>query len=870
MLHENRENPRAYYVPYSDCVSAKQRKRGLSPYYQTLNGGWHFQYVPNMRLVKEPFYADGHDVTEWDKLTVPSCWQTKGYDQRHYINYNYPIPCDPPFVPDDNPAGLYVRDFIVADEWEGREKYIVFEGVNSCFYLWINGQYVGYSQGSRMPAEFRLTSYLRSGQNRLAVMVLKWCDGTYLEDQDMWRYSGIFRDVYLLARETSHIRDVFNKQSFTDDYRKATLVSEIETTGCVDVRAELRNPQGHTVAYAMSSIAQRGSLVLDIMEPQLWNAEMPVLYDLFLYSGGEILLFQIGFRQVDIHNGVFRINGQAIKLKGVNRHESHPELGQTIPLQSMIQDLTVMKRHNVNTIRASHYPTDPRFLELCNEYGMYVVDEADLECHGIGNSVEGTYHRLSADSEWRNAFVERAARMVERDKNHPCVVMWSMGNESGYSHNHIAMAEWTRSRDDSRPIQYEAADPRLGGLPNVECLDVESRMYSSIEYLESYAKDENNKKPLFLCEFSHAMGNSSGDLKDYWHVMNKYAKLMGGCVWEWCDHGINSIAADGQHYYSYGGDFGDTPHDGNFCIDGLVYPDRRPHTSLLELKQVLAPVQFQEVDLSKGSLKIINNYDFIDLRHVGLHWSVKKDGTVVNQGQIPQLEAPAHQFQQVELPYRLELYDDGDYELNLSCWTNRDCIWSEWGHEVGFAQFPLKRSAEKKLSTWRSEAGRLQAVLETDELLTLSGIDFRHVFNLELGTFVSISRNGIEMLAAPPTFNIWRAPIDNDMFIVKKWRKEGYDRAGLKLYDAKWKQISDHGVQIDVAYSLGATDRYPILQGKAVWSIHNNGAIKLKTQVEVREGLPYLPRFGMEMIMPASDHMKVTSIKTIMSANPDI
>ncbi|HEY0827819.1 MAG TPA: glycoside hydrolase family 2 TIM barrel-domain containing protein, partial [Bacilli bacterium] len=639
LLQVNRETSRAYYIPYGTAKSALSGKRGLSPFYQTLNGSWKFQYHTGVKLVEDNFYKEHADVSKWDDLMVPSCWQVNGYNQCHYTNVNYPIPCDPPFVPNENPAGLYVRDFNIREDWETKNKYVVFEGVNACFYLWVNGEFVGYSQGSRVPAEFDLSSVIRTGKNRIVVMVLKWCDGTYLEDQDLWRFSGIFRDVYLLARNKAHIRDVFNKQEISADLQSARLLIELETTGRLKIEAELRDAQGQTIGTGTSALDGKGNLHLQVANPVLWNAEQPYLYQLYLYSGGEVLRFQVGFRWIEIENGVFKINGKAVKLKGVNRHDSHPELGQTIPVNHMRKDLHLMKQHNINTIRTSHYPNDPRFMDLCNEYGFYVVDEADLECHGMGSAedwTEGAAHKLSANPEWKASFLDRAIRLVERDKNHPCVIMWSMGNESGYDVNHIAMADWTKQRDPSRPVHYEGAAPQYKGNTNVECLDVESRMYSSVEYIEEYACNEDNKKPLFLCEYSHAMGNGPGDLQDYWDMIYKYPKLMGGCVWEWCDHGVLTTAADGTGYYAYGGDFGDAPNDGNFCMDGLVYPDRRAHTGLLELKKVIAPVHVEAVDLKKGSFRIANLYDFIDLSHLTLTWKVEMDGETCEQGELTQ------------------------------------------------------------------------------------------------------------------------------------------------------------------------------------------------------------------------------------------
>ncbi|UUZ89603.1 DUF4981 domain-containing protein [Paenibacillus sp. P25] len=414
--------------------------------------------------------------------------------------------------------------------------------------------------------------------------------------------------------------------------------------------------------------------------------------------GEEVLRFATGFRRIEIKDGVFLVNGQAVKLKGVNRHDSHPELGQTVPLNHMIQDLNLMKKHNVNTIRTSHYPNDPRFLDLCDEYGFYVIDEADLECHGIGSAeswAEGAFHKLSANPDWREAFVDRAVRMVERDKNHASVIIWSMGNESGYDVNHIAMAEWTKERDASRPVHYEGAAPRYNGNPDVNCLDMESQMYASVDYIREYAEDEARKKPLFLCEYSHAMGNGPGDLKDYWDVIYKYPKLMGGCVWEWCDHGILTQTADGVPFFAYGGDFGDKPNDGNFCIDGLVSPDRKPHTGLLELKKVIAPIRIEAEDLAAGRLKVTNLYDFIDLRHVDILWKVENDGETAAQGYLETLELGPRGSQTVTVPYQSPASAEGRYFLTLSCRMKEETRWSEAGYEITFEQFELPAAHTK-------------------------------------------------------------------------------------------------------------------------------------------------------------------------------
>jgi beta-galactosidase len=848
VMHVNREKPRAHYIPYGDENSAINRKRGKSPFYQNLDGNWKFKYFENVQNVEDEFYEVNTDTALWDNLLVPSCWQVKGYDNCHYTNVNYPFPCDPPYVPNINPAGVYVRDFNIKELWTIKEKYVVFEGVNSCFYLWVNGKFVGYSQGSRMPAEFDISSYVNSGKNRMAVMVLKWCDGTYLEDQDLWRFSGIFRDVYLLGRDKAHIRDIFNVQRLSDDLKKAALCIEIDTIGSCEVKAELRDISGTIIAGGTAIINGKASIEMKIQNPVLWNAENPYLYKLFVCSGEEILFFNVGFRKVETLNGIFMINGRAVKLKGVNRHDSHPELGQTIPLNHMKKDLGIMKRHNVNTIRTSHYPNDPRFLDLCDEYGFYVVDEADLECHGVQPA--GDFHMLTKNTDWKKSFLDRAERLVERDKNHAAVIIWSMGNESGYGVNHIAMAEWTRKRDNTRLVHYEGAAAHYNGSPDTGCLDVESRMYSSIEFIEEYATNENNKKPLFLCEYSHAMGNGPGDLKDYWDIIYKYPKLMGGCVWEWCDHGIKTSTEDGSEFYAYGGDFGDMPNDGNFCLDGLVYPDRTPHTGLFELKKIIAPIRIEAEDLNEGRIKVTNLYDFIDLSRIKLSWKIEKDGELVQQGEIENLEIEPQESEICCIPYTLPLESRCSYFLTLSCSIKQNSLWAEKGYEVTFEQFELP--VKKTLNTEKKFIPSIK-VVEQGQLVVIEGFDFLHVFDLNQGAFIKLTKNNVDFISSAPKFNIWRAPTDNDRNIKNKWMEEGYDRAVMHVYDAKITDFSENHLEIIADFSLGGYIKLPILHGTACWRIDGTGEVSLKVKVKVREELIFLPRFGLQLMMPGGN-----------------
>lgn len=848
VLQVNREAPRASFMPYADIDSAEAGKRGRSPFYQTLNGSWKFQYHTSVTNVKEEFYSESFDAAGWDDLIVPSCWQTNGYDQLHYTNIKYPFPCDPPFVPNDNPAGLYVREFQVSEEWNDKEKVVVFEGVNSCFYLWVNGQFVGYSQGSRMPAEFNLSPYLKQGNNRMAVMVLKWCDGTYIEDQDVWRFSGIFRDVYMLARDSHHIRDVFCKPELSSNYRDATLRCEVESHGLIEVRAELKDAAGVVIGTCSSHVDGTVTMEILVEEPKLWHAEEPYLYNLYVYSGSEVLRFPIGFRSVEIRDGVFMINGKAVKLKGVNRHDSHPELGQTVPIQHMIADLKLMKQHNVNTIRTSHYPNDPRFLALCDEYGFYVIDEADLECHGV--LLAGDYHMLTKIPAWEKAFVERAIRLVERDKNHASIVIWSMGNESGYDRNHMAMARWTRERDASRPVHYEGAARRYKGHTDTDFLDMESEMYATVEYVEQYGSDENNHKPLFLCEYSHAMGNGPGDLKNYWDVIYKYPKLMGGCVWEWCDHGVLTTTAEGVPFFAYGGDFGDAPNDKNFCIDGLVSPDRKPHAGLLELKKVIAPIKIKSNDLKLGTFEVSNLYDFRDLSHIAISWKLEAEGLLIAQGQITSIDAAPHETVLISVPYEWPQSVKGPCLLTFSCNLKEMTRWAAVGHEVTFEQFELEAPMAAAPLVQTSRTGRSLRSDVDGQLCTISGFDFRHVFDVEKGTFVHISKNGVPMIEQPLKFNIWRAPTDNDRYIKQTWSNEGYDRAVTKVYNVELTQQTEQLMEWTVQFSMGGYIKLPILHGTAVWRLDGAGIISLQVNVKVREELIFLPRFGLQVTMP--------------------
>ncbi|HEY5466060.1 MAG TPA: glycoside hydrolase family 2 TIM barrel-domain containing protein, partial [Clostridia bacterium] len=851
-LHVNCENPRAYFIPYENEDKARNGVRGTSKFFKNLCGSWKFQYHDSVNTVEDGFQAGDFDASGWDDLPVPSNWQMHGYDKPQYTNVNYPYPCDPPFVPNDNPAGLYLRDFNFVPA-AGQETTIVFEGVDSCFYLWLNGAFIGYSQVSHMISEFDLTGHLKPGRNRLAVMVLKWCDGSYLEDQDMWRMSGIFREVYLLARDKAHVSDVFVRAALSDGFDKGRLDCEIELAGQGEtpVRAVVMTPDGGVLfekTYTAGGSCRFGT---EVASPELWSAETPSLYALYLYHGNEVMRFPFGFRKIEVVDSVILVNGKAVKFKGVNRHDSHPELGHTTPLDHMTQDLVLMKRHNVNAIRTSHYPNDPRFPGLCDAFGFYLIDEADLETHGTSRA--GNHSLISDNPEFGPAYLDRMQRMVERDKNHPCILIWSLGNESGYGRNHIAMAKWAKARDGSRLIHYErifspeCADIFQNGKADTSCLDMVSRMYPSVAWIsDEFLNNAGEKRPLILCEYSHAMGNGPGDLQDYWDLFYRHPRLAGGFVWEWTDHSVKTRTPDGIEYYAYGGDFGDQPNDGNFCVDGLVYPDRTPHKGLLELKNVIAPVRTEAIDLRTGKIRVTNLYDFIDLSQVCLGWRLEKDGRTVCAGEVPDITAAPQASCEVTLPYAFPGNADGRYFLIVSYTTKSASKWAEKAYEIGFAQFELPTGKVRKTAIAAKEMPPI-CVVKTEKEILIAGQDFTYAFDKIHGGFRRIRYNGVEMVCAMPKFNVWRAPTDNDRNVRLSWQAEGYDRLETHVYSVEVTDEDDRHIRICTELSLGGYIKKPVVQLQVEWSVYGNGDLVLETQAKVREGLPFLPRFGLQL-----------------------
>jgi len=880
LLSRNREPAHATLLPYADAGAALTGERGASPFFKLLNGRWQFCYAASPADVPAGFQAESFDASDWDMIPVPGNWQMHGYGKPNYTNVNYPYPVDPPVVPNENPCGAYRRTFSLPAAWTGKEVFLEFEGVNSAFYVWINGQMVGYSQVAHAPAEFRITPFVRPGENLLAVQVFQWSDGAYLEDQDMWRLNGIFRDVYLFATPAVHVRDVEITTELDASYTDATLrlrlalknYAAAAAQGC-RVAARLL-PRGlYSLEATAPPIFDReiaGPIVLaaggettleaafPVQSPAKWSAEEPHLYTLLvsLYDADNALVeverFDVGFRKIEIVDGVFLFNGAAIKLQGVNRHDTHPDLGHAVSLASMIQDVLSMKRHNINAVRTSHYPNDPRWYDLCDRYGLYVVDEADLECHGFGPV--GDQDQLSEDPSWEAAYLDRAVRMVERDKNHPCVVMWSLGNESGYGRNHAAMADWIHRYDPTRPVHYEGATGwgnRNGGKPYAGVVDVFSVMYPTVERLISEGQKTGDPLPFFMCEYAHAMGNGPGNLKEYWDAIRAYPRLMGGCVWEWVDHSVRQRTESGEEWFAYGGDFDDHPNDGNFCVDGLNWPDRTPYPGLIEYKKILEPVQVEAVELAAGTVKIANRYAFNSLSHLTGVWRVTRDGDVLSQGRLPKLDIAAGCAETVTLDYPLPAPVPGaTHWLELSFSLNQDLPWAPAGSLAAWAQFELPAPA---LAAPAIQLGAMPAVKveTTQRAIIVTGDDFRLAFDAYRGALASWEYQGMPLVLAGPRLNVWRAPTDNDVRIAVEWRKAGLDRLGQRVSRVEVVRELPTAVQVEVEATVAGYALRPAFGVTYLYTIYGAGDVVVRTHVKpLSQAALILPRLGLQMRLP--------------------
>ncbi len=846
ILHIGCEEPRAYFIPFDDRTDAAAGNRGKSPFFKSLCGEWNFRYYPTVNDV-ENFTAGDFSVAGMDKLTVPMNWQIalgRGYDMPNYTNVNYPFPCDPPNIPDENPCGLYIRDFAVpAEMLAEKDIYLNFEGVDSCFYVWINDRFAAYSQVSHLTSEINITQYLNPGQNRIKILVLKWCEGSYLEDQDMWRMSGIFREVYLLYRDRVCINDIYIRPVLSEDFKSASLTVELKANGAIQPFFSMA--EGGNLLEGSCKIDGSGSFSFDLRNPLLWSDEEPNLYELFIRSGSETIKLGVGFRRYEIKNKIVLINGKKVKAKGVNRHDSHPFLGHAAPYDHILKDLYIMKAHNINMIRTSHYPNDPRLTELCDIIGLYVVDETDIETHGMGSGLSG-WSGISDDPSWENSYVDRARRMVERDKNHACIIMWSLGNESGYGCNHKAMSRYIKERDGSRFIHYEGASLNYTqGIQQTDIVDIESRMYTHPDKITEYLQDEKYSQPFFLCEYCHAMGNGPGDLADYWDKIYKYDNFFGGCVWEFTDHSVAvRDEKTGKSRFTYGGDFDDFPNDGNFCIDGLVYPDRRISNSLLELKQAVKPVAV--TDLGKGRYLIKNLRYFSSLSDIDLYWVLERNGKKVSDGIVPLMAEP-QAVQEFKPDFKAK--QPGYYYLMLSFRRNTASPWAEAGHEVGFVQFGVEPVPEI-IRDFTAPLLYKPEISFYGNCVKVTAGETEYIFDRIKGMLSGIADNGKSLLTSPACLTVWRAPTDNDRNIRWQWQNSAFRRAAEKCYSFGQTDFAGPGIQLKASLSLSGYTNAPVLHADVYYTVHPDGALAVSYDVKVNPGVPFLPRFGLEFSMP--------------------
>ena len=807
---ENREPQRAYYIPYDSLEKALDGKKEKSAYYRLLNGKWNFKYFERDIDVPEK-------ISEWDTIDVPSCWQTRGYDKPCYTNLNYPHPVDAPYVPDDNPCGVYERTFTLNEKWINRKTYIVFEGVSSCLLLYVNNNYVGFSQGSHNQSEFDITKYVSAGENTITAKVLKWCVGSYLEDQDFFRYSGIFRDVYLLSREENHIKDVFIKAD----------------TKSISVNAE------------NYEIYDGKTKVENLDNPILWNAEKPHLYTVIVKGETEYIPFSIGMREIKIsEKGELLVNGTSVILRGVNHHDTHPLNGWRMTEEELLKDLKLMKELNINTVRMSHYPPTPEFLNMCDRLGFYVIDEADLETHGYYIRIGGGCGYDVDNHIWpcqnpnfKEMFLERVIKMVERDKNHPSIIMWSTCNESGYGVNQDYMIDWVRCRDNSRFIHCEDAT-RKGDNHNV---DVLSGMYIALDKVKEYGENKNNTKPYFLCEYSHSMGNGPGDVGDYMELFAKYPNLIGGCIWEWADHTFieNGVC-------KYGGDFNELSDDGNFCCDGLVFSDRSFKAGSLDAKY---SYQYFNSEIKDGKIIIENRYDFTNLNEFDVKLELNVDGKTVAE-LTKNLSVIPHESIEIDMPFDIPKECEYGTFLNITLIEKNGRIAAKKQHQL--VSFVKKIATSKPIDKIKENNGKFY----------VDTANRNYIFNKHYGCLESIRIDGKEKLAENVQLTLWRAPTDNDRKVKSEWglinknnwSGENMNRLFSKVYSC---ELEDN--IISVSGALSGVGRMPIIKYTARYEFFKDGEVKIILNANLREDLrTYLPRLGFEFKLVSSGDNKFT------------
>ena len=864
-------------MPCATIEQAVAGTREASPWFRSLNGRWKFNWVKQPSERPADFHKIDCDVSGWDEIEVPSCWEVKGYGTPLYSNVTYPFHKDPPRVmgpvPDDwtkarepNPVGSYRRTFTVPADWDGREIFLHFEGVKSAAYVWVNGVAVGYTQGSMTPAEFNITRLAKPGENVLAVEVYRWSDGSYLEDQDFWRLSGIHRDVFLFATPKVHIRDFFVRTDLDEEYRDATLTVDAalrnyadRDAGAHELELRLLDPAGELVggdalmSMIISGLAAQSEaaprLITKVAAPRLWSCEQPNLYRLMLVlkdAGGEVIEVEtcrVGFREVEIKERKLFVNGVAVLLKGVNRHEHDPDRGRTVRMDTMLADVKLMKQFNVNTVRTCHYPDQPAWYDLCDEYGIFVIDEANVESHGMGYGDASLGH----DASWELAHVDRQQRMVQRDKNHPSVIIWSMGNEAGPGRNFQACREAILAIDQTRPIHYERDNTKA---------DIDSCMYPSVGWL-ARAGASDSPKPFIMCEYAHAMGNAVGNLKEYWDVIEAHERLIGGCIWDWVDQGLRKKTADGREFFAYGGDYGDKPNSGSFCCNGMVFPDRGVPPKMWEMKNVYQYVDVETVDPAAGKVRVRNKHFYTNLRDFDVCWALSADGEVVQDGELPPLDVAPRDSVVVKLPVRTSgLKPGAEYFLRVSFHLREKTAWAGAGHEIGWRQIAIPYDVPPAPLMDLDALPEMTCREEGDEVF-ISGPRFEMTFSRKTGTLAALKYDGRAVLREQagkiggPVLNAFRAPVNNDKYCSDGWFIAGLDDPRREVESVRIHADNPRAIAIDTrVVSRGKGDCRFDLHTR--WTILGNGCINVSNWIEPHGTPGNLPKLGLRMDLPAA------------------
>ncbi len=864
-----------------------------SPFLMMLNGDWSFRLITNPLETPTEFSNIDFIQNGWDKIPVPSYWQTKGYGTPIYTNQRHPFPVNPPNVPSNgNETGLYRHAFNVPEHWDNQQIIIHFAGVQSAMDLWINGKYVGYSQGSMTPAEFNITDYLNTGENLLAVRVIRWSDGSYIENQDFWRLSGIFRDVFLYAQPQNAIADVVVNTTFNSDYTESeiSIRGELAFTESAipKIRIMLLNDQGDKVFEKEANVFAKEKLLRfelaeKVKNPKLWSAETPNLYQLVYTVNDEAYYHhRIGFRDVKIANGQLWVNGQSIYIKGVNRHEHDPYNARTVSREQMVQDVILMKQHNFNAVRMAHYPSHPYFLEVCDEYGLYVLNEANVESHYLWQNMNESPVLFP---EWRKAIVDRGVSMVKRDRNHPSVIIWSLGNESGDGPNMRAMADTIRSLDPAnRPIHYESKALKrplsfegvgffgklarmISALKWSKALteyDFNAAMYPTLDRLKQMAELDEKERPILICEYSHAMGNSNGHFKEYWDLFESHPRMIGGFIWDWIDQGLAKHTDNGQPYFAYGGDFGDEPNDKDFCLNGVVFPDRKPKPALAEVKKVQQYIKFSNFNPANGSLTLENAYSFINLDGFYLQWELAENGIAINGDRLDLPNVQPNKQSEVKVPLvKPEVKNGARYFLNLSVRLKDDQNWADRGFEVAKQQIELPWEIEGEK---QNELTSNPLAIEEDESsIVISGHEFSIEFSKQTGTIAEWIANGKLIAQNGPTVNLWRAPTSNDLgtdfnpdprftFHANIWKKYGLDSLQVTELGI---QVVNEGPKVKVVTKQQLKGHKSKFSAIITHLVNANGEvdINLKVMVDSPNKKLNLPRVGIVMELPKGFNM---------------